>query len=211
MNEWIDISVPLRTGMGHWPGDIPVSIRQTANIKKGDVANVRVLSLSAHTGTHMDAPLHFIDDGESIDRMPFDATIGPARVIAITNEQFITRAELEPHDPQPGERLLFKTANSSRSWQNCRYFLKQFVHIRAEAATFLASRKVRTIGIDYLSIGGYDTDGVETHQILLGAGVWAIEGLDLSNVEPGEYDLVCLPLKVAGGDGAPSRAIVRKR
>lgn len=197
--------------MLRWPGDIPVEIRQTMNIQSGDTANVRTLSMSAHTGTHMDAPLHFVDRGESIDRMPLDATVGPARVIAIRDEKAITREELQPYDPQPGERLLFRTANSRRSWHTCRYFLKHFVHLSADAARFLADCRVRTIGVDYLSIGAYQGDGIETHQIVLSAGIWAIEGLDLSQVEPGDYDLVCLPLKIEDGDGAPARAILRRR
>lgn len=211
MSEWIDISVPLRTGMVHWPGDIPVAIRQTFDIDRGDTANLRTLSMSAHTGTHMDAPLHFIAGGRGIDTMPFDATVGQARVIEIEDEHAITRAELEPHEPKLGERLLFKTRNSSIEWAGCRYFLKNFVALNPDAARYLVESGVRTIGVDYLSIGAFGNEGVETHHVILGAGVWAIEGLNLSNVEGGTYELVCLPLNIAGGDGAPARAILRKQ
>lgn len=210
MNEWIDISVPLRTAMPHWPGDIPVNITQTMNVDRGDVCNLRTLSMSAHTGTHMDAPLHFVAQGSAIDTMPLDATIGPARVIAIESDSAITRAELQECGPQPGERLLFKTRNS-RLWRNrCRLFMKNFVAVNADAARYLVECGVRTIGVDYLSVGAYEGDGVETHHVLLGAGVWVIEGLDLSAAEPGSYEMVCLPLRIEGGDGAPARAALRK-
>ena len=210
MGEWIDISVPLRSGMPHWPGDIPVKIQHTMDMRAGAICNLRTLSMSAHTGTHMDAPLHFVVDGASMDTMPLDATIGPARVVAIEDERAITRRELQSLEPRSGERLLFKTRNS-QLWRNrCRLFLKNFVAVEADAARYLVESGVRTVGVDYLSVGAYEGDGVETHQILLGAGVWVIEGLDLSAVEPGDYDLVCLPLRVEGGDGAPARAAVRR-
>ena len=211
MSEWIDISVPLRTGMVHWPGDIPITIQQTFDMQRGDVANLRTLSMSAHTGTHMDAPLHFIAEGQSIDTIPFDATVGQARVIEIEDEHAITRVELEQYEPQLGERLLFKTRNSSIGWAECRYFLKDFVALNPDAARYLVECGVRTIGVDYLSIGPFGDEGVETHHVILGAGIWAIEGLNLANVDAGTYELVCLPLKIAGGDGAPARAILRKQ
>jgi len=208
MSKWMDISVPLRSGMVHWPGDAPPSMDRLADMDKGDVCNARMMHMSAHTGTHMDAPLHFLRDGMSIDQMPAEATIGPARVIQIRDLNVIGRDELEKCDIRAGERLLFKTANSTRCWK-CRHFLKEFVHVNAEAARYLVERRVSTIGVDYLSVGAYAGDGVETHQILLSAGVWIIEGLDLSAVAPGEYEMVCLPLKIAGGDGAPARAFLR--
>ena len=211
MSEWIDVTVPLRSRMAHWPGDPPVIIEQTMRMEAGDPCNLRTLSMSAHTGTHMDAPLHFVATGTSIDQMPPEATIGPARVVRIEDPNVITSAELERHNPQPGERILFRTANSDTCWQTSRCFFKQFVHLNAEAAAFLAARKVRTVGVDYLSVGAYQADGAETHRNLLDAGIWIIEGLDLSRVEAGAYELICLPLKIQGGDGAPARAMLRKR
>lgn len=208
MSGWIDISVPLRSGMVHWPGDPPPSMDRALDMDAGDVCNARVLHMSAHTGTHMDAPLHFVRDGMSIDQMPLDATVGVARVIAIQDPDTIGRRELELFDIRKGERLLFKTSNSAHCWK-CRYFLKEFVHVNAEGARYLVDRGVSAIGVDYLSVGAYKADGVETHQILLGAGVWIVEGLDLSAVAPGTYELLCLPLKIAGGDGAPARAFLR--
>jgi len=205
---WIDISVPIYSGMVHWPGDPGVSVERTKDLSRGDAANVSKLELGAHTGTHMDAPRHFLADGAGLDDLPLEATIGPARVIRIGHPQVILPEELEAHRLRAGERVLFLTRNSERCWNNSR-FVEDFVYISAAAAQFLVERKVRTVGIDYLSVGGYVNDGVETHRILLGAGIWLIEGLNLSAVKPGAYELVCLPLRIAGADGAPARAVLR--
>jgi arylformamidase len=206
--DWIDVSVPLRTGMVHWPDDPPVSIERVLDIERGDVAIVSRLSMGAHTGTHMDAPLHFFSTGRSIDTMPLTATLGRARVIEIRDPESIKPEELRPYQIQRGERVLFKTRNSARCWQTDD-FVEDFVYISQEAARYLAAQQVQTVGIDYLSVGGYFRDGVETHHALLEAGIWIIEGLNLSSVAPGIYELVCLPLKIEGSDGAPARAILR--
>ncbi len=192
--------------MPHWPGDPVPSMARALDMDLGDICNARRLMMSAHTGTHMDAPLHFVNNSKSIDQMPLTATIGPARVIQIGDPEVIGPEELIPHNIQPGERILFKTCNT---WDPTR-FKTTFVHCNAAAARHLVERRIQTVGIDYLSIGAYERDGVETHQILLGAGIWVIEGLDLTEVAPGHYDLICLPLKILGGDGAPARAVVRK-
>ena len=143
-----------------------------------------------------------------IDRMPLDATIGKARVIEIKDSESIKVAEIEPHDIQAGERILFKTQNSDRALKSDR-FVEDFVHISTGAANYLAEKKVRTVGVDYLSVGGYEGNVVEVHHALLGSGIWAIEGLNLSQVEPGEYELICLPIKLKDGDGGLARAILR--
>jgi arylformamidase len=207
-HDWIDISVPLKTGMVHWPDNPPVSIELMLDMDLGDTAYVSKLSMGAHTGTHMDAPRHFLRGGVGIDTMPLDATIGPARVIQIADPQSIKRGELEGYHIQPGERILFKTANSARCWRSDD-FVEDFVYINQEAARYLATAGVRTVGVDYLSVGGYGVDSTETHQALLEAGIWVIEGLNLSAVEPGTYDLICLPLRIEGADGAPARALLR--
>jgi arylformamidase len=209
VSNWIDISVPVRNGMVHWPGDPDFHIERALDQEKGDVATVSRMSLGLHTGTHMDAPLHFIRGAITIDQMPLDATVGPARVIPIADTKSIKRDELVAHNIAAGERILFKTSNSARSWKSDR-FDEDFVFISADAARFLAEVGVRTVGVDYLSVGGFREDGPETHHALLGAGVWIIEGLDLSAVEPGEYELVCLPLRLIGAEGSPARAILRK-
>jgi len=209
-STWIDVSVPLRSGMVHWPDNPPVRIERIQDLSHGDTANVSRLEMGAHTGTHMDAPRHFLAQGAGLDEMPLDAAIGRARVIHIAHARAIVPAELEAHRLRAGERVLFRTRNSERCW-NTNQFVREFVYVSAAAAQYLADRKVRTVGVDYLSVGGYVHDGVATHQILLGAGIWIIEGLDLSAVTPGRYDLICLPLRVVGADGAPARAVLRPR
>lgn len=208
-NGWIDISVPLKSGMARWPGDPEVKIKRINDINTGDEDNLTHISMCAHTGTHMDAPLHFRKSGKPIDKMPLSATIGKSRVIEIRDKEFITEKEIRSHRIRKGERILFKTGNSKTRWDN-KPFMKKFVHLSTGAAEFLSERKVRTIGIDYLSIGGYEGNVVEVHNIILKAGIWVIEGLNLSKIEPGEYELNCLPIKLTGADGAPCRALIRK-
>jgi arylformamidase len=209
VNDWIDISVPIHTGMAHWPDNPPVRVEYMSHMSRGDISTVSTLSMGSHTGTHMDGPLHFLPEGQGLHVMPLDAAIGRARVIGIRDPESIKPDELRSHNIWPDERLLFKTLNSSRCWKTDT-FVEDFVYISQEAARYLAWIEVQTVGIDYLSVGGYIKDGVETHRALLEAGIWIIEGLDLSQVEPGTYDLICLPLKVIDSDGAPARAILRK-
>jgi len=164
--------------------------------------------MGAHTGTHMDAPAHFVRGGIGIDDMPVDAAMGWARVIPIRDRKSIKPDELVRHAIRRGERVLFKTHNSSHCWDTDS-FVEDFVYLSATAAQYLAERQVRLVGVDYLSVGGFRADGVESHQALLKAGIWIIEGLNLKRVRPGRVQLVCLPLKIAGGDGGPARALVR--
>ena len=161
----------------------------------------------------MDAPRHFVADGDTMESLPLDAVIGPCRVVEIRNKHAITVEELHPHKLKRGERILFKTRNSTRSWKlaNAGKFDRKFIYIPAETARYLVERGVMTIGVDYLSVGGWQKDSTECHQVLLGARVWIIEGLNLSGVKPGNYDLICLPLKILGSDGAPARAVLRMR
>jgi arylformamidase len=209
VSDWIDISVPVRNGMVHWPGDPPFHIERALDQDKGDIATVSKMSLGVHTGTHMDAPLHFIPHAHSIDTMPLDATIGPARVIPIRDTQSIKRDELKEHALAEGDRILFKTTNSAHAW-NSDEFDENFVFISQDGARYLAECKIRMVGVDYLSVGGFRIDGPETHHALLSAGIWVIEGLNLSAVEPGIYDMVCLPLRLMGAEGSPARAILRR-
>jgi arylformamidase len=194
--------------MAHWPDNPPFEIERAMDQKRGDVATVSKISLGVHTGTHMDAPLHFFENGISIDQMPLTATMGQARVIEIHDPESIKPAELEPHNIQQDERILFKTRNSTQNWQTDE-FVKDFVYISHEAADYLAKLRIQTVGVDYLSVGGFYKDGPQTHHALLGAGIWIIEGLNLSTIQPGKYDLICLPLKLAGSEGAPARAVLR--
>jgi arylformamidase len=208
--NWIDVSVSLHTGMVHWPDNPPVQIERMLDMEHGDVCNVSTISMGSHTGTHMDAPLHFLQHGKGLDQMPLDATIGPARVIEIDDPESIKPDELRKYSIQVGDRLLFKTRNSDRCWQSDT-FIKDFVYISQEAARYLAELKVLVVGVDYLSVGGFFKDGVATHQALLEAGTWIIEGLNLAMIQSGMHDLICLPIKVTESDGAPARAILRRR
>jgi arylformamidase len=207
--DWIDVSVPISAGMVHWPDDPEVRVSRSAELAQGDPCNITHLDLSAHTGTHMDAPVHFVEGGEGIDSMPLDATVGPARVIEISDPVSVKAGELEAHAPRRGERLLLKTLNSTTAWKLAPEFKRDFVYVAADAARYLAEAGVRAVGVDYLSVGGFEHDAVETHIALLEAGVWVIEGLDFADVDPGKYDLLCLPLKIVGADGAPARALLR--
>jgi len=195
--------------MVHWPDNPPVRISRFLDIDRGDAANVSEMSMGVHTGTHMDAPIHFLESGAGIEKLPLTAVMGPARVIQIKDKDCIKVEELRPHRLRKGERILFRTRNSTRAWPTGP-FLEDFVYLSSEAARFLVSCGVRTVGVDYLSIGGMD-NGAECHGIILNAGIWVIEGLDLSKAHAGRYDLICLPLKLIRGDGAPARAILRPR
>jgi len=205
---WIDISVPIRNAMAHWPSDPPVSIKRAKDIEQGDTANLSVISMGAHSGTHVDAPIHFIEDGKGVDNIPLDIVVGRARVIEIRDPELIKPEELAGHRIRRGERILFKTRNSSHVWQKDE-FVEDFVFISDAAADFLVDSGIRLIGIDYLSVGSFKHGGSYVHKTLLGGGIWIIEGLNLSNVTPGKYDFICLPLRIFAGDGAPARAILR--
>lgn len=207
---WVDVSIPLRNGMVGWPGDAPFDRTLTHSIAAGAANNLSQISTSAHTGTHMDAPLHFIADAAAMETMPIDAVVGPARVVGIRDPEAIRVAELEPLALKAGERILFRTRNSDRRLADGE-FVKDFTYIAPDAARYLAERGVRTVGVDYLSVGAFrEESGRETHRVLLGAGIWIIEGLNLADVEPGAYEMICLPLLLVGSDGAPARAVLRR-
>jgi len=207
--EWIDISVPIYAGMVHWPGDPPIEVSQPMHLDRGDICTVSRLTLGVHTGTHVDAPSHFLKGGTGVDALSLEAMIGPARVIEILETAAIGEAELSGRGIERGDRILLKTSNSARCW-NSDVFVPDFAHLTLDGADYLARLGVRTIGIDYLSIGLGD-EGPAVHRALLGAQILIVEGLNLSGVEPGEYDLVCLPIKIRDGDGAPARAVVKRR
>jgi arylformamidase len=197
--------------MIHWPGDPEPILERTSDIDRGDIANVTFLKMSAHTGTHMDAGIHFVPGTTTIDQFPMEAGIGPARVLEFGSEiGAIGREELLEYQIRNGERLLLKTRNSASRWFEQEFNAKA-VFLSAEGAEYLVALGVLLVGIDSLSIGAFEGDGVETHRRLLKAGVWITEGLDLGSVEGGEYDLICLPLRLAGADGAPARVLLRPR
>ena len=201
--EWIDVSVPIYDGMVHWPDNPSIQLEAIMQVERGDICTVSSLSMGTHTGTHVDGPIHFIPGGGGVDTVPLHNLIGPARVIEIENSSAVTHAELRDHNLRHAERLLLKTLNSQRCW-NGPEFVSDFVSLAEDAATYLAELGTLAIGIDYLSVGS-----PEVHRTLFGAGVAVIEGLNLSDVNPGEYDLLCLPLRITGSDGAPARALLR--
>jgi arylformamidase len=206
--EWIDITIMIKDKMIAWPGESEVNIRRDMKISSGDTANLTHLNMSAHTGTHMDAPLHFIENGNDISKMQLSAVIGEARVLEVNNVDVIEVKDLEKYDIKKDERILFKTKNSNLNWYD-QPFNENFVHLSTKAAEYLAGIGVRTLGIDYLSVSGYKKNEVRVHRAILEAGIWVIEGLNLTGINPGKYDLICLPLKILEGDGAPARAIIR--
>ncbi len=207
--KWMDVSVPLRTGLVHWPGDPEPTFELISEIERGSEANVTLCRMTAHTGTHMDAPAHFLAGREGIDHFPLETGIGPARVITMPAEcDSIGRSQLEGLQIGPGSRVILKTRNSNKSWFNAE-FDPGFVALNASGAEFLAANGVSLLGVDYLSVGRFQADGAETHRILLGAGIWVVEGLNLIDVQDGEYDLVCLPLRIEGADGSPARVVLR--
>ena len=206
--QWVDASMPIRALMPHWPGDPDVAIERLLDMNRGDACNLTILSASAHTGTHVDAPLHFLSGAASMDSMPLDALIGPARIVEIDDAVAIGVQELEAASLRPGDRILFRTRNSDRRLLSGP-FVDDFVYLSENGAQYLAEVGVRAVGIDYLSIGGLHHDLVETHVTLLNAGIWIIEGLDLTEMVPGDYEMICLPLRIAGAEGAPARVILR--
>ncbi|APV43720.1 arylformamidase [Dehalogenimonas formicexedens] len=207
-SPWIDVSMPLRDGMVHWPGDPPFNVERIHDMDAGGSVNVSRLTMGSHSGTHIDAPKHFFKEGQGVASMSAETAIGVARVIQILDPVSIKPDELAGHHIRRGERILFKTLNSTRALNNDQFF-NNYVFVSPEAADFLVSRAVRLVGIDYLSIGGFHNGGEVTHRTLLAGGVWIIEGLQLSGIEAGKYHLVCLPLSIDQGDGAPARAVIR--
>lgn len=206
-NRWIDISVPLRDYMVHWPEDPPVRIQKIKDVERGDSHTLSTISMGSHTGTHIDAPAHFLKGGRTVDRIPLNLFSGKARVLEIKDAGSIKVAELAQFNVKRGERLLLKTSNS-KLWQSSK-FNENFVYISPGAAEYLAECRIELVGVDYLSVGGYKADGISQHKALLGAGVCVLEGLDLSKVFAGNYHLLCLPLRIENGDGSPARAIIR--
>jgi arylformamidase len=199
----IDVSVTVRPGMPIYAGDPGVAVELAKSIARGDSSNVSHLTLGAHTGTHIDAPRHFIPKGEAASELPLEPFIGPCAVVDATAESGpLGRAAVASLDLPPGvERVLLKTSNSAL-WDRDA-FEPDFVRLNADGANALIDRGIRLVGIDYLSVGD-----LNAHLLLLAAGVGVIEGLDLRGVDRGDYFLVCLPLKIAGSDGAPARAVL---
>jgi len=201
--KWVDVSVPIYSGMVHFPDNPSIEIDKISDVNKGDLCTVSRITMGSHTGTHIDAPIHFLPGGAGAEQIPLENLIGPARVIEIKDPHSVKAEELRAHKLGGRERVIFKTSNSERCWKTSQ-FVPDSVKVAEDAATYLASLNTLAVGIDYLSVGSPDT-----HRTLLGAGVVIVEGLNLTGVSPGRYELLCLPLKILGGDGALARALLR--
>jgi len=206
-----DISNAVYSGMVHWPDNPEVCLERVSDVAHGDIATVSRYDAGVHTGTHLDAPIHFIAGGSSTDTLDLNVLVGPALVVHLADSVAqITAAVLEVQAIPPGTtRIVFRTRNSAYWAADDRTFHPDFAAVQPDAAQWLVDRGVRLVGVDYLSVAPFD-DGVTTHRILLGAGVIPVEGLNLTGIEPGLYDLVCLPVKFRNCDGAPARAILMR-
>ena len=203
-----DISMTIDSGMISWPSDGPVKVERVRSMDDGERLNLSRLDMSAHTGTHLDAPVHFIKGESGVDSLPLETLIGPAAVVHIPGVQAISAPELEKAGIPAGvERVLLKTDNAGLASQ--REFDEKYSFLTPEGAHFLIDSGIRLVGIDYLSIAQYG-NGEAVHCALLGAGVVIIEGLDLREVAPGSYNMIALPLKIAGCDGAPARVVLEE-
>ncbi|WPX09346.1 cyclase family protein [Anaerocellum danielii] len=203
----IDVSIPISNSMVYFPGDPKPQISRVYSIEKGEVANVSKLILSSHTGTHIDAPAHFIKDGKTVDQIPLEYLIGEVKVFDVCEDDKLTREFLESRDIELEDRIFFKTKNSLYLNNNSK-FHEKYVYLSLDAAQFLIERKVKVVGIDYLSIEEFGSSDFAVHKLLLSNNVVIIEGLDLSQVCRGKYRYVALPLKLKDCDGAPARVVL---
>jgi arylformamidase len=204
----IDISVPLDAKLASYPGNTVFSIEPIKRIACGDSSNVSTLHMSAHSGTHVDAPRHFFDTGPGIEALSLEMLIGRTRVIELATRKAVTADDLAAFDLSEDVRLLLKTSNS-RLWGSPE-FHSEFIGLTEPAARHLVDHGVKLVGVDYLSVEVFHTPGAPAHHVLLGAGTVVIEGLNLRDVDPGVYEMFCLPLRVSGCDGAPARVVLRR-
>ncbi len=203
-----DVTVPVSEKLIAYPGDPQIKIKRQSVIgQKNAKYNLSVITLGSHSGTHIDAPFHLLEDGTKVDRLPLEMLIGRARVVEITSPR-IDEIVLQEFDLTTEVRLLFKTRNSYLWSRN--EFVKDYVYLTIDAARYLIQEGIKLVGIDYLSVDKADSEELEVHRELLKAGVVIIEGLDLREVEAGDYELLCLPLKIHDGDGAPARVVLRQ-
>jgi arylformamidase len=206
-----DISVGISSDMPVWPGDPAVKLARMESIAAGAHANVSRLECSVHIGTHVDAPLHFVDGMYGVDKMALEDLIGEARVVEMQDVDHIDAPALDGAGiPATTRRVLFRTWNSGYWADPGHDFHRDFVAIEPDGAQWLKDHGVRLVGVDYLSVAPFG-HSTPTHRILLEAGIVVIEGLDLRNVAAGEYELICLPIKLMGSDGSPARAVLRQR
>lgn len=202
-----DVTLPISNAMITWPSDPAVSITGTSLISQGDFCNLSELKIGSHCGTHIDAPSHFLENGRTIDQLALENLIGEATVFEFKNKENIDVSDIKQLRFDNVKRVLFKTVNSS--YWKLSAFKKDFVYLTKDAAQYLVDKGIRLVGVDYLSVEKFESQQAETHHILLRNDVIILEGLDLSTVEPGRYELIALPLKIKDGDGSPTRVILK--
>src|SRR5216117_3912318 len=204
----IDVTVPLDAAVPTYPGNTPFSLEAIKRIARGDSSNVSTLHLSAHAGTHVDAPRHFFDDAPGIEALPLEMLIGRTRVIEVTSRKGIAAEDLAAIDLSEDVRVLIKTHNS-RLWGSPE-FRTDYVGVTESGARHLVDHGIKVVGVDYLSVEEFKRPGAPAHHVLLGAGTIVIEGLNLRDVDPGIYEMFCLPLRIVDADGAPARVVLRR-
>ncbi len=206
-----DISVPIQSGGLVYPGNPEIAIAPQQAISQGAGANVSLISFGSHTGTHVDAAKHFFDHGQTVDQIPLDKLIGPAILIDVGDElKSVGADDLKGHDLRNHKRVLIRTRNSGYLTTDPE-FHQDYTYIAPDGAEYLAALGVELVGVDYLSIEQFRSGHHKTHRTLLEKDIVIVEGLMLNDVEPGEYDLICLPLRLTGLDGAPARAVLVER
>jgi arylformamidase len=211
LDGWLDATATLEPGRTPvYEGDAPMAFSFLKDMRKGDGLTLSKYDMGAHSGTHVDAPMHFVRDGAGVDQLALDALIGPATVIQIPDSvQVIDSVELNRHAWRGAERVLFRTRSSLRGWMDSVQFHRDFAYLTGDAATMLASAGVKLVAVDYISAEQFAAPAPLAHRALLGQGIPIVEGLYLRSIPAGTYDLIVLPIKVAGHDGAPVRAILR--
>jgi arylformamidase len=203
-----DVTVPLAAGMTAYPGDPAFAVEPLQKLGEAPYALSR-LTMTTHAGTHVDAPAHFVPGGATVDQLPLEILTGKARVVEVLARERIDREDLEKLDLRDDLRVLLKTRMSGQLHRSA--YQEDHVYVSHDAAVYLVQAGIKLVGFDYLSIDRFGSTEFAAHQALLGRGVIVVEGLDLSEVEPGEYEMACLPLRLAGGDGAPARVVLRAR
>ncbi len=211
LDGWLDATATLEPGRTPvYEGDAPMTFTFLKDMRKGDGLTLSKYDLGAHSGTHIDAPMHFVPDGVGIDKVPVDALIGPATVIQIADSvQVIDSLELTRHDWRGAERVLFRTKSSLRGWMDSAQFHRDFAYLTGDAARVLAASGIKLVAVDYISAEQFAAPAPLAHRALLSKGIPIVEGLYLRDIPAGSYDLIVLPMKVAGHDGAPARALLR--
>lgn len=215
LNKWNDLTCAVKESMPVWPEQPRTELGMAEKMCEGGVANVTTLSLSLHTGTHVDAPCHFLSGGADIQSMPMALMTGKARVIRVDEAaQHVTKEDVQQFeircgDLMPGDRVLFRTRNTAVELMQCSEFCDTYAAIAPDAADYLVEREVALVGVDYLSVAPFD-DPTTTHRLLLGAGVWIVEGLDLREISECEGELIVAPLRIKGSDAAPARVLFRQ-